>query len=198
MRTRVLWVGTLLVTGCAVLGFTATLAQAATPLPFPATPEPAECIVAPAVMADVLDLLATPVAASPVAASEPLAIPDGAAADEETAAAVVATLRQVLACANVGDPLRFTALFTDDFIREFYAGAALSDVIRFLSFASQPLPVEQRRAIVPVGAVEMLDDGLAGMTIVLDEPADPRTEEPDYAILEEVDGRCLVDGVREG
>ena len=30
-----------------------------------------------------------------------------------------------------------------------------------------------------------------------DEPDDPRAEEPDYAILEEVDGRWLVDEIHE-
>jgi hypothetical protein len=33
--------------------------------------------------------------------------------------------------------------------------------------------------------------------IVLDEPDDPRTEEPDYAILEQVEGRWLGDELHE-
>jgi dipeptidyl aminopeptidase/acylaminoacyl peptidase len=183
---------------CSVAGGDAASAHHATSAPYPATPEPAECTVAPLAVAEVMDLLATPVVVHRVATPAPFVIPRGEPADAETSADVVDTLRQVFSCANAGDPLRFTTLFTDDFIREFYAEAPLDQVLGFLSGEPQPLPAAQRRVILDVGEVEILEDGRAGVTIVLDEPDDPRTEEPDYAILEEVDGRWLVDEIHEG
>jgi hypothetical protein len=60
-----------------------------------------------------------------------------------------------------------------------------------------PLPEDQRRIIVRFGEVQLLPDGRAGLVTVLDEPEDPRTEEPDYLFLEQVDGRWLVDEVVE-
>jgi hypothetical protein len=198
MRGRHRVFGMLAVVGILVFGADSAFAQSATPQVFPATPEASECVVAPLAVAEVGDLLATPAAESSPATPEAFAMPSGEPADAETAAAVVATLRQVFACANAGDPLRFTSLFTDDFIREFYAGVPPDQVLGFLSGEPQPLPAEQRRVILDVGEVEVLEDGRAGVVIVLDEPDDPRTEEPDYAILEEVDGRWLVDEIHEG
>jgi hypothetical protein len=45
--------------------------------------------------------------------------------------------------------------------------------------------------------VELLPDGRARVEIILDEPDDPRTEEPDTVILLQVDGRWLVDEIHE-
>ena len=45
--------------------------------------------------------------------------------------------------------------------------------------------------------MEFLPDGRARVVIVLDEPDDPRAEEPDTVILRKVDGRWLVDEIRE-
>lgn len=174
------------------------LAQSASPPSFPATPEPAECTVAPLAAEEIMALLATAATDAPAASPAPFAIPKGEPADEETSAAVTDTLRQVFACANAGDPLRFSALYTDDFIRAFYAGGSPEQVLAFLSAPPQPLPIAERRAIIEIGEVQLLPDGRAGVIIVLDEPADPRTEEPDYAMLEQVDGRWLVDEIHEG
>jgi hypothetical protein len=173
-------------------------ARQATPAAYPATPLPAECVIEPVPVTHVMGLLATPVAASRQAEPTPFVLPDGVPADEETAAAVTATLHQLFACVNAGDPLRFATLFSDDFIRDFYVGVPLGQVLGFLSSEPQPLSDEQRRIIVRFGEVRILEDGRAGVTIVLDEPDDPRTEEPDYVILVEDDGRWLVDEVHEG
>ena len=182
-------------------GIDAVAVQDATPAPYPVAPDPTECTVTPRPIEDVVAVVGTPAvgAATPVAASPaPFTVPAGEPADAATAKAAVATLRQVFACANAGDFLRVYALFTDDYVRAFFAGTPLTpEVQAFLSAPPRPLPPDQQRVIVRVGEARLLADGRVGVPIVLDEPDDPRTEEPDYAILEEVGGRWLVDEIHE-
>jgi hypothetical protein len=180
------------------VAFAATPAGAQTPPPavYPITPDPKDCAVEPASLDGVITVLQTPVAAaaaSPTPFAPPLSVP----ADAEVASDVVATLYEVFACANAGDPLRVSSLFTADFMRAFYGEASLEEVAGFLVTPPEPLPEEERRVIVAIGQVQMLPDGRAGVVIVLDEPDDPRTEEPDYAILERAVGRWLVDEIHE-
>ena len=194
-RCTVRWVVTwlALVAAAAVAG-TAS-AQTPPPATYPITPDPNDCAVEPAPLEGVVNILQTPVAApaSPTPFVPPLSVP----ADAEVASDVVATLYEVFACANAGDPLRDVSLFTADFMRAFISEASLEEVAGFLVTEPQPLPEEERRVIVRLGEVQMLPDGRAGVLIVLDEPDDPRTEEPDYAILEQVVGRWLVDEIHE-
>ena len=174
----------------------ATGAQTATPAAYPVAPDPAECVVEPAPVEEIAEILGTPVAGAADRAT-PFAPPASEPADAETSAEVVTTLRQVFACANAGDPLRVAGLFTDDFVRTFFGGVPLEDLLDFLATPPQPLAEDQKRIIVRFGEVQLLPDGRAGVVIVLDEPDDPRTEEPDFAILERVEGRWLVDELHE-
>ncbi len=174
----------------------ATTAQTATPAAYPVAPDPSECVVAPAPIEAIEAILGTPVA-EPAGTPARFMPPTGEPADAETSAEVVATLRQVFACANAGDLLRVTGLYTDDFVRDFFGGVPREELLEFLSVPPQPLPDDQRRIIIRFGEVQLLPDGRAGVVIVLDEPQDPRTEEPDYAILEQVEGRWLVDEIHE-
>lgn len=171
-------------------------AQTPPPAVYPVTPDPKDCLVEPAPLEGVINILQTPVAAeaaSPTPFAPPLSVP----ADAEVASDVAATLYEVFACANAGDPLRVSSLFTADFMRAFYSDASLEEVAGFLVRPPEPLPEAERRVIVAIGQVQMLPDGRAGVAIALDEPEDPRTEEPDYAILEKVVGRWLVDEIHE-
>jgi hypothetical protein len=177
-------------------GAGSTVAQTATPAAYPVAPDPRECVIEPAPVEQIMAILGTPVAETGDSAT-PFVPPAGAPADAETSAEVVATLRQVFACANAGDPLRVASLFTDDFVRNFFGGVPREDLLDFLAIPPQPLPEDQKRIIIRFGEVQMLPDGRAGVVIVLDEPEDPRTEEPDFAILEHVEGRWLVDELRE-
>jgi hypothetical protein len=134
----------------------------------------------------------------PAASPAPLVRPQGEPADAAVTEAVVATVHEVFACANAGDFLRVYALFTDDYLRGFLAGTPLSDeVIAFFTASPVPLPESEQRIIVRIGDVQFLPDGRAGVVVVLDEPDDPRTEEPDYLSLELVGERWLVDEVVE-
>ena len=173
-----------------------TVAQSATPAAYPQAPDPRECVIAPSPIEKIASIMGTPTP-DPTDNATAFVPPAGEPADLETAAAVVATLRQVFACANAGDPLRVSALFTDDFVRGFFGGVPLQDLLDFLAVSPRPLPEDQKRIIIRFGEVQVLPDGRAGVLIVLDEPDDPRTEEPDFAILEQVDGNWLVDELHE-
>lgn len=170
--------------------------EMATPGPFPQAPGSAACVVEARTAADVLAVLDT-APATPAYATPDAVAARGAAADAASSAAVKATLLQVFACANAGDPLRFASLYTDPFLRDFFGGVPQADLVAFLGMPPQPLPVEQQRIIRGLGDVELLPDGRARVVIILDEPDDPRTEEPDTVILRQVDGRWLVDEIHE-
>lgn len=174
-------------------------AQEATPAPFPAAPAAAECVIAPRAVEEIAAVVATPVAEARAAvAATPFVMPAGEPADAATTAAVVATVRQVFACTNGGDYRRVFASFSDDFLRDFLAGTPLSaEVLALFSAPPQALPEAERRIIVRMGEVRMLPDGRAGVVVVLDEPDDPRVEEPDYVILIGRDGRWLIDEIHE-
>jgi hypothetical protein len=172
------------------------VAQIATPAAYPVAPDPNECVVDPTPIEEIAVTMGAP-AAEPIDVATPFMPPRGEPADAETSDAVLATLRQVFACANAGDRLRVASLFTDDFTRNFFAGVPIDDLLGFLAIPPQPLPEDQKRIIVRFGEVQLLPDGRAGVVIVLDEPEDPRTEEPDFAILEQVGGRWLVDELHE-
>lgn len=170
--------------------------EKATPGPFPQTPDPAACVVEALPAGDVLAVLdAAP--GAPAVATPDAIVAQGAPADAATADAVKATLLQVFACANAGDPLRFASLYSDQFLRDFFGGVPRADLEAFLGMPPQPLPAEQRRIIRGVGEVDLLPDDRARVVIILDEPDDPRTEEPDTVILRQVDGRWLVDEIHE-
>ncbi len=189
-----------LLVGAMVIGamppYGALAQEMATPGPFPQTPAPEACVAEALTVEDVLAALegasATPSIATPDAVAG-----QAMAADAETADAVKAALLQVFACANAGDPLRFASLYTDQFLRDFFGGVPQADLEAFLGMLPQPLPDEQQRIIRGVGDVELLPDGRAQVVIILDEPDDPRTEEPDTVILRQVDGRWLVDEIHE-
>jgi hypothetical protein len=173
-----------------------TVAQTATPAAYPVAPDPSECVIEPTPVEEIGAILGTPVAETGDSAT-PFVPLVGAPADVETSAEVVATLRQVFACANAGDRLRVASLFTDDFVHNFFGGVPREGLLDYLAIPPQPLPEDQKRIIIRIGEVQMLPDGRAGVVIVLDEPEDPRTEEPDFAILELVEGRWLVDELHE-
>jgi hypothetical protein len=175
-------------------------AQEGTPAGYPLTPDSADCLVEPRPIAAVVAVVGTPTAgeATTTASPAPFVQPRGEPADAETTEAVIATVHEVFACANAGDFLRVYALFTDDYLRVFLAGTPMSDeVITFFTASPVPLPAAERRIIVRLGEVQLLADGRAGVVVVLDEPDDPRTEEPDHLFLEQAGDRWLVDAVIE-
>jgi hypothetical protein len=177
-----------------------TPAQSATPAAYPVAPDPSECIAQPASPDEIATVLGTAFpepSGSPAGSPAPFVIPPGRPADTETSTEVMATLRQLFACANAGDALRVASFYTDDFVRDFFGGVPVGDLLEFLAIGPEPLSEAQKRIIIRFGQVQILPSGRAGVVIVLDEPDDPRIEEPDFVILEQVDGRWLVDEIHE-
>ena len=140
--------------------------------------------------------MGTPVAELPDSAT-PFVPPAGEPADPDTSSEVIATLHQVFACANAADPLRVASLFTETSCGSSSAVCRSRTSSSFSPFRRSRCLTDQKRIIIRFGEVQLLPDGRAGVGIVLDEPADPRTEEPDYVILEYVEGRWLVDELHE-
>jgi hypothetical protein len=172
----------------------------ASPAAYPMAPDPADCIVAPRSIESVTAVVGTPAADDPAAGASPTPFvrPEGEPADAATTTAVTSILHQLFACANGGDFLRVFALYTDDFLRDFLAGTPVNDeVIALFTASPVPLPEQELRVIIRFGDVQILPDGRAGVVVVLDEPDDPRTEEPDYVILKRDGDHWLIDEVIE-
>ncbi|MDP9364522.1 MAG: hypothetical protein M3Q10_09925 [Chloroflexota bacterium] len=162
-------------------------AQDATPgAALPVAPDPAECTVEPRPHSDFEALVGTPAPATP-ATFDP---PRGEPADAETIAAVTATVRAALACANGLDFSRFAALYTDVGFREDFADPS-GDDLAFLLATPQAVPEEERVTLTDVRDVVVLDDGRVGAVVVYSEPGEG--EQGDYLIFAEEDGRYLID-----
>lgn len=130
--------------------------------------------------------------------AEPFEIPTGEAPDEETAAAVTATLRESLACRNANDFLRAYALFTDDMLVALFGGPATVDPdIRALigDEALKPVSPRQRIALTAVADMVVLPDGRVGAAV---ETLNANQTFRDFVIFEQdaESGRWLIDETR--
>lgn len=180
----------------------AVSAAQATPMSsptFPSTPRPEECLVAPRTGAELEALIgvATP-GAAPVSPPLPTALPVGAPASAETVAAILATVRELGACANAGDPRRLFALYTDRYLGEigpYDAGA-------FVGTAATPEAEADRLSIEAVTDVQLLPDGRVAAIVVIvvignRVDADPLPRRTALYLFAGSDEGWLVDGVIE-
>ena len=144
----------------------------ATPPAAGEVPGPEECRVAPRMAASVLAAGDPPPSPSTVdPAATPL--PAGVPADESTVAAIRAAMREWAACANAGDPLRWTALFSDGYLRRLMADGAVftlsdeppAELPEFLARPPSPRPAAQWRAGPTVREVRALPDDRVAATI---------------------------------
>jgi hypothetical protein len=131
-------------------------AQEATPVAVPGS----DCTVearTPAALAEIVT--ENDVANStPIADPGPYAKPHGTPADAETVAGVTTTIRQLIACVNAGDFLRFLALFSNDALRRYSAdlGFPLDPTDELLT----PDPtINDQIALGPIEDVLVLPDG---------------------------------------
>jgi len=196
MRRSVLSAGLLPVLAAATL-VTPALAQDATPTEGFVTPDPAECRIEPRPAADIERFVVDP-AATPAVIDQgsptPFAAPDGEPADPETAAEFAATVADVFACWNAGDPLRAFAHFTDDFLRDSFEGIGLTaEDAAFLTADPAPVPPEARESI-RVRDVRLLPDGRIGAFVDIRTAEGTSTE---YGIAVREGDRLLIDSVVE-
>ena len=83
----------------------------------------------------------------------------GEPADDATAAAIVATARELVACSNAGDILRRLALYSDDRLRFAYPDGPTTGAGGHRQDQPLPLALPDRVALLSVDDVRMLPDG---------------------------------------
>jgi hypothetical protein len=133
----------------------------------------------------------TPSTSEPAPAS--FVPPTGTPADETTRAAVTATVRESIACANGGELLRGLALYTDQFLANQLVGPNGITQENMVLLASTPpaaVPTADQLSLVGVQDVILLSDGRVGATVVT-RNADGTFK--DYLMFANVDGDWLID-----
>lgn len=159
---------------------TAALAQEqGTPAPqaTPATawdiPAPEECTVEPRPLPIFAEGVgqqapATPMPLPATPAPE-FVVPDGDPVTPDIEAAVVATVRESIACRNANEFLRAYALFTEPMLVSLFGGPATIDPeIRALTRVGsgiEPLPRRQRVALLQVSQIAHRPDGRIGVIV---------------------------------
>lgn len=130
-----------------------------------------------------------------------IVLPDGAPADAATAAAVTATVRLFVACANARDIGRMYALVTDAFLRQSFGNQPATEaVVAYLAATPAARPAADRTELVAVRGVRRLPDGRVGALVDDRDPTDPRTDglSTDWVVFVERDGRYLLDETVSG
>lgn len=129
-------------------------------------PGPEECVAEPIPLDEFNALVDTAPATPAPAASSTL--PAGPVADEETSAAVQATVRQLAACLNANDTLRELSLYTDRYVLQQLAGSRGQDLTE-TAYAEEeratPVAEADRTSIVIVGDVVQLEDARAAASV---------------------------------
>lgn len=189
MRRRIADSGTLLIVGAAaavivvfvlVAGGTGRFAAGAqdprpvtagTPatLTLPAVPQPQDCIVPPRALADLAGLSATPMSLDELAPPTPPAdLGQAVPADAATSTAVLAVVRESIACSNAGDLARGFGLVTDGYLRRRVIAIAgpFDEAIYGTVATPMPLPSDRYITLVSVGPVVILPDGRAAVEVV--------------------------------
>jgi hypothetical protein len=173
------------------------VAQEATPATAGEVVPPEECTTAPRPADFLADLIATPVAATPIAPITTL--PAGTAPDEPTKSAIEAAVRQLVACSNTGDVLRGLALFTDDYLRrtldptgQLTAEAAIALIAPYAT--PIPLAPAQLVRLVEVRDITLLPDGRVAAVSVTDGGIpDPPGVTVDLLVFVKAGDRWLID-----
>ncbi len=165
--------------------------QGATPA---ASPVPAaSCQVEPRIVTDWDGTPAAGIEVPPVSTDGPFVPPTGVPADDETVAAVTATISESVACANAGDFPRLLALASDRFVRALFTGDAAApeaDVLAAINAPATPLPEEERLTLLAIDAIVLLDDGRVAATV---STHDARYTYADVLYFVNETGRWLID-----
>ena len=90
----------------------------------------------------------------------PVTLPDGSAVDVATEAAIRATLRELIACNNAGDSLRFVSLYSDRHLVELFGLLSWEDPSAS-EFAEppSPLPPDEWEPMLIIEDLRLLPDG---------------------------------------
>lgn len=126
-----------------------------------------------------------------------IALPTGEPADPATVAAVTATVRRFVACANARDVGRMYALVSDAFLRQSFGNQPTTEAVAAYLAATPPArPADQRTELVAVRSVRVLADGRIGALVDDRDPTDPRTTgvSTDWVVLVEFATEGDTDG----
>ncbi|MDP9363051.1 MAG: hypothetical protein M3Q10_02255, partial [Chloroflexota bacterium] len=124
------------------------------------------------------------------------ALPPGEPADAAATAAVTATVRRFVACANARDVVRMYGLVTDAFLRQSFGNQPMTEaVVAYLSVPPVARPAEERTELVAVREVRRLPDDRVGALVDDRDPTDPRNAgvTTDWVVFVERDGGYLMD-----
>lgn len=161
-------------------------------------PSPEECLVEPRAFplfpADVGQRAAATPAPLATEPEPPFVRPEGEPADDETVAAVTATVREALACRNGNDFLRASALFSQEMIVALFGGPATIDPEIRATVVEEvgPVPKRQRIGLVSIEDVVLLPDGRVGAMV---DTGNARRSFQDYLFFahDPESGRWLID-----
>ncbi|MDP9368031.1 MAG: hypothetical protein M3Q03_07120 [Chloroflexota bacterium] len=163
------------------------------------TPSPEECRVGRRSLAALERLAATPspVRASPTPEGAKFVPPPGEPISPGAIAAITATQRGALACANAGDRIRGMSLYSPDFIRRILADAAASGLsverIYDLFTPGGWVRPSDYVGILAVRDARLLPDGRIGAFFDVVTGNDPSVVETDFVFFVEVRGGWLID-----
>jgi hypothetical protein len=131
--------------------------------------------------------------ATPSPTPTPLTAERGVPADDTVVQAVTERIEMAVACQNAGDVLRMLANFTDQWVRDRFAGYDLVFYGRFMEAIENPeaLPEDERIELVGVVDVVVLDDGAVIATVTTRSHGQEQTS---LVLLAEESGDWLIDG----
>ncbi|MEA2512167.1 MAG: hypothetical protein QOJ59_1654 [Thermomicrobiales bacterium] len=155
-------------------GSARAIAQVGMPGTEAVTPDPSLCRVDGRTVDGLRAIFAAATPAATDDVSPSIVVPVGRPADATTAAGIVATVHEAVACLNAGDLLRFLGLLTDGAIVSAFpwladqlAGADVPAELQ-TPFA---VPVDQRQTLLAVAGVSRLADGRVSAVIATVDPA---------------------------
>jgi len=142
-----------------------------------------DCTITPRTEGAITEIVSatTEIGATPISEVSRYTRPEGTAADEETVNGVSETIRQLVACVNAGDYLRFLALFSNDALRRYAEDLDLplepdNDVLT---------PDPTQNDPVALGGIDdllLLADGRVHALVRLTDPAFGGSEEGDLVL----------------
>jgi hypothetical protein len=122
-------------------------------------------------------------------------VPKGAPPNPATAAAIIATVTELVACYNAGEPLRVYSLYTDAFLQRLLVRQGTLSWPAYDALATpEPAPPDDSTAILAITGLRQLDDGKAGAMVTLRFPSIPVPKTFFFTFAREGD-RWLIDDV---
>jgi hypothetical protein len=160
-----------------------------------AIPDAVGCTIAPRTVEDLLATPATEVGLMGMRQS----LPEGRPANTATVEAITQAVRELEACANAGDFLRFLALFTDAALRQRPINAsqeASAELTALAAATPTPVPPPHRAVFAGPWHLEILPDGRVVAAVVwFGSESDPCVDPNRITVLlfAQQDGRWLID-----